>query len=151
LALTAVNLIVSGAQKNNGLKRGDFQRYRNYCTGKVKKIRKSMGFKYSGPKVKFSSKRIEVERAKDPRVLHALLFNAEKNWAHANEIKSLDNAKLKKTKGSRVKYTIINKLKRSVLWARRLEKLCHEVSEKKSALEAEAYREYLEGMCLFEQ
>lgn len=45
---------------NNGIKRGDFQRYRNYCTGKVKKIRKSMNFKYSTPKVKYSSKRIEL-------------------------------------------------------------------------------------------
>jgi len=119
---------------SNGIKRGDFQRYRNYCTSKVKKIRKSMGFKYSSPKVKFSAKRIEVERARDPRVLQALLFSAEKNWAYANEMKSMDNAKLKKTKRSRVKYTVINKLKRSVFWALKLEQLCHQTSEKKSAL-----------------
>lgn len=80
----AVSLIVRGAQMGNGIKRGDFQRYRNYCTAKIKKIRKAMNFKYSGPKVKFSSKKIEVERSKDPRVLQALLFNAEKNWAQAN-------------------------------------------------------------------
>jgi signal recognition particle subunit SRP68 len=69
---------------SNGIKRGDFERYRNYCTGKVKKIRKAMGFKYSTPKIKFTPKKIELDRAKDPRVLQLLLFNAEKNWAHAN-------------------------------------------------------------------
>lgn len=53
-------------------------------------------------------------------MLQVLLFNAEKNWAHANEVKSTDNAKLKKTRGSRAKYTIINKLKRSVVWAKKL-------------------------------
>ncbi len=72
-----------------------------------------------------------------------LLFNAEKNWAQANEVKSEFNAKLKKSKSSRAKFTIINKLKRSAQWAKRLEKMCQKASEKKSALEAEAYREYL--------
>jgi hypothetical protein len=43
-----------------------------------------MGFKYSTSKIKFTPKKIELDRAKDPRVLQVLLFNAEKNWAHAN-------------------------------------------------------------------
>ncbi len=47
----------------NGIKRGDYQRYRNYCTAKVKKIRKSMGFKYSGHKSKFAKKVIEDEKS----------------------------------------------------------------------------------------
>lgn len=109
-----------------------------------------MNFRYSTPKTKFSKKIIEKERAEDSRVLQVLLFNAEKNWAHANQVKTEQNAKLKKTKGSRAKFTIINKLKRAAQWAKRLEEVCHRVSEKKSALEAEAYREYLEGLCLFE-
>jgi hypothetical protein len=57
---------------------------------------------------------------------------------------------LKKSKGTRAKFTIINKLRRAAQWAKRLEAMCHKVSEKRSALEAEAYREYLEGLCLFE-
>lgn len=135
---------------SNGIKAGDYQHYRNYCISKIKKIRRGMNFRFSTPKTKFTKKVIEDERPDDSRVLQVLLFNAEKNWAHANQVKSEQSAKLKKTKGSRAKFTIINKLKRAAQWAKRLENMCHRTSEKRSALEAEAYREYLEGLCLFE-
>jgi hypothetical protein len=47
-----------------------------------------MGFRFSTPKIKYSKKTIEKERGEDSRVLQVLLFNAEKNWAHANQVKS---------------------------------------------------------------
>lgn len=68
--------MVREAQMSNGIKRGDFQRYRNYCSGKVKKIRKAMNFKFATPKTKFGWRKIEVEKANDHRVLQVLLFNA---------------------------------------------------------------------------
>lgn len=66
-------------------------------------------------------------------------------------MKSEYNAKLKKDQSTRARHTIINKLKRSVQWAKKLEEMCQRHSRKKSALEAEAYHDYLKGMCLFEQ
>lgn len=42
------------------------------------------------------------------------------------------------------------KLKKSVYWANVLRQVCNERTEKRTALESEAYAAYLEGMCLFE-
>lgn len=44
---------------------------------------------------RYQSKNIVDERKNDPKMLQVLLFNAEKNWAHAMFIKSSMTSEVK--------------------------------------------------------
>lgn len=143
-----LNLLIKGTQNNHGLKRGDYQQYRQYCTNKIRKIRKQMKFGLA-TKNQFTNRIIEEEKPENPRSLEVLLYNAEKNWVHGNEIKDINKNK-KISKGNKNKHTIIKKFRRALDWAKRLEQACMKNAEKKTAIEAEAYKLYLEGLVSFE-
>ena len=144
----SLNLLVKGAQNSHGLKRGDYQQYRLYCANKVRKMRKQMKFSLA-IKDKFVNRKVEQERTEDPRSLQVLLFNAEKNWAHANEVKDMSKNR-KISKGNKNRQTILKKFKKALSWAQRLEEVCVAHADKKATFEAETYRLFLEGMVSFE-
>jgi signal recognition particle subunit SRP68 len=41
-----ISEVVKQSQSGNGLKRGDYDRYRKYCVNRVKRIRKGLKFSY---------------------------------------------------------------------------------------------------------
>ena len=143
-----VSEIIKSSQSQNGLKHSDYSRYRKYCVSRVKRIRKTLKFSYGK---KFTSKDVVAECPNDHKTLMVLLFQAEKNWAYAMHLKSQANAEVKKSKSTRCKFHLRNKLKRALQWSRRLQVLCEERTEKRTALEAEAYATHLEGMWHFEK
>jgi len=95
-----------------------------------------MGVKF-GTKMKFIRKDILKEKPDDSKILQVLLFNAEKNWAFANETKFSANRKA--SQKSRARFYSIKKLAKAVEWAKKLETVCKEKSDHVTQLEAQAY------------
>lgn len=107
-----------------------------------------MGIKY-GTKTKFVRRDILKEKPQDPKVLQFLLFQAEKNWALANETKF--SAMRKASQKSRARFYSIKKLSKALEWARRLHSVCKEKTDHVSQLEAQAYELFLDGSLQFER
>lgn len=57
---------VKAAQLQNGLRHRDFQRYRQYCTRRLARIRKSVKFTHGKGKV-FVNKKVDAESATEAR------------------------------------------------------------------------------------
>jgi signal recognition particle subunit SRP68 len=105
-----------------------------------------MGVKF-GTRMKFVKKDIAKERPDDNKILQVLLFNAEKNWAYANETKY--SITRKASQKSRARFFSIKKLKKAVEWASRLHAVCKEKTDNATQLEAQAYTLFLEGTLEF--
>jgi signal recognition particle subunit SRP68 len=103
------------------MKNGDYARYRLYCSHKVFKLRQSLGLKL-GNKTKFIRKDFVKEKPNESKTLQLLLFNAEKNWAFANETKFSQIRK--PSQKSRARFFSAKKLKKALDWTRQLRKLC---------------------------
>ncbi len=74
--------LIRVAQNQNGLRYSDYQRYRHYCTRKLRKLRCGTKFKFG--RGKFDNKTITSEDCeRDHRYLLMLLFNAERAWSYA--------------------------------------------------------------------
>lgn len=130
------------------MKNGDYSRYRRYCSHKVLKLRQSLGIKH-GNKTKFIRKDYVKERPSDSKTLQLLLFNAEKNWAAANETKF---SQLRKpSQKSRARFFSIKKLKKALGWAHQLRQFCADKTENITQLEVHAYELFVEGLLAFEQ
>lgn len=78
--------LVKNAQSQNGLKHGDFFRYRKYCAKKIKKFRATLKFSYGKGK-KFQFKDITETHPNDAKILHVLLFEIEYYWAYAMDLR----------------------------------------------------------------
>ena len=96
-----------------------------------------------GTKTKFIRKDIVKEKPNDSKTLQLILFNAEKNWAFANETKLSQSRKA--SQKARARFYSIKKLKRALFWARELKKICANKTESITQLEAHAYELFLEG------
>jgi hypothetical protein len=57
---------VKAAQLQNGLRHRDFQRYRQYCTRRLRRIRKSMKFMHGKGKL-YINKKVDAETATEAR------------------------------------------------------------------------------------
>jgi hypothetical protein len=60
---------VKAAQLQNGLRHRDFQRYRQYCARRLRRIRKSTKFTHGKGKA-FLNKKVDVETASEVRYVH---------------------------------------------------------------------------------
>ncbi|CAK86775.1 unnamed protein product (macronuclear) [Paramecium tetraurelia] len=135
-------------QRNYGLQHGDYQRYRTYCYNKINKLRHQMQFTHGK---RFQKKVIQDVVKNDPRVLQVLLYQAEKNWAHAMTLKQLINSGVnKKINKRQVKVYLVKKFKRAIQYSKQLTTICELRTEKRTSLESEAYNWYLQGLYHFE-
>jgi signal recognition particle subunit SRP68 len=144
----SVFLLIKSAQNAYGLKSGDYGRYRRYCGHKVIKLRHSLGIKH-GSKTKFVKRDYLKERPTESKTLQVLLFNAEKNWAAANETKFSQQRKA--SQKSRARFVSVKKLRRALCWARQLRVICGERTDQLTQLEAQAYELWLEGTAALEE
>ncbi|XP_045214058.2 signal recognition particle subunit SRP68-like [Mercenaria mercenaria] len=136
--------IIKEAQQQHGLRHGDFQRYRGYCSRRIKRIRKSLHFP-QGDKRRVNPKKINMDAIKDVRYLHLPLFSAERAWAYAMQLKSEANTEPRK------RFHMISKLKKAVVYAEETFTLCeHDKCDARTKLESQAYRHYMRGSLEFE-
>ncbi|XP_037545915.1 signal recognition particle subunit SRP68 [Nematolebias whitei] len=136
--------IIKESQQQHGLRHGDYQRYRGYCSRRLRRLRKTLGFKM-GNRHKFVGKKITVEMISDSRYLLLVLMEAERAWSYAMQLKQEANTEPRK------RFHLLARLRKAAKHSEKLEKLCESPRvDAKTKLEAQAYTAYLTGMVDFE-
>uniref|UniRef100_A0A8C4ZNH9 Signal recognition particle subunit SRP68 n=1 Tax=Gadus morhua TaxID=8049 RepID=A0A8C4ZNH9_GADMO len=136
--------IIKDSQQQHGLRHGDYQRYRGYCSRRLRRLRKTLGFKM-GNRHKYTGKKITEEMLSDSRYLLLVLMEAERSWSYAMQLKQEANTEPRK------RFHLMSRLRKAAKHGQKLEKLCESPSiDAKTKLEAQAYTAYLTGMVEFE-
>uniref|UniRef100_A0A6Q2XYQ8 Signal recognition particle subunit SRP68 n=1 Tax=Esox lucius TaxID=8010 RepID=A0A6Q2XYQ8_ESOLU len=140
LSLYELLQIIKDSQQQHGLRHGDYQRYRGYCSRRLRRLRKTLGFK-CGNRHKFTGKKVTV----DMLYLLLVLMEAERAWSYAMQLKQEANTEPRK------RFHLLSRLRKAAKHGERLEKLCESPRvDAKTKLEAQAYTSYLSGMVRFE-
>lgn len=133
------------AQGAHGLKHGDFVRYRQYCSRRLMRVRRVT--KLQQGRGRFVARAVSAADAvRDERALLIPLFDAERAWAAAMEIKRISRAAssaIKLEGDGAVRRKVMAKLKRACQAAERLRTICDEIADKQTGLEAEAYAKWM--------
>ncbi|XP_026215247.1 LOW QUALITY PROTEIN: signal recognition particle subunit SRP68 [Anabas testudineus] len=136
--------IIKESQQQHGLRHGDYQRYRGYCSRRLRRLRKTLGFKM-GNRHKYIGKKVTVEMLSDNRYLLLVLMEAERAWSYAMQLKQEANTEPRK------RFHLLARLRKAAKHSEKLEKLCESPRvDAKTKLEAQAYTAYLTGMVEFE-
>lgn len=81
--------IIKELQQQHGLRHGDFQRYRGYCTRRVKRLRKALNIP-QGDKRHFKKREVNVthleSKNSNEKFIHIPLMLAERAWAYAMQV-----------------------------------------------------------------
>ncbi|XP_044154048.1 signal recognition particle subunit SRP68 [Bufo gargarizans] len=137
--------IIKESQQQHGMRHGDFQRYRGYCSRRLKRLRKTLNFKM-GNRHKFTGKKVAADMLSDNRYLLLILMNAERAWSYSMQLKMEANTEPRK------RFHLVSRLRKAVKHGEELERLCEsDRIDAKTKLEAQAYSAYLNGMLQFEQ
>ncbi|GAB1297088.1 Signal recognition particle subunit SRP68 [Apodemus speciosus] len=134
--------IIKESQQQHGLRHGDFQRYRGYCSRRQRRLRKTLNFKM-GNRHKFTGKKVTEELLTDNRYLLLVLMDAERAWSYAMQLKQEANTEPRK------RFHLLSRLRKAVKHAEELERLC-ESNRVDAKTKLEAYTAYLSGMLRFE-
>ncbi|CAF4097079.1 unnamed protein product [Rotaria magnacalcarata] len=138
--------IIRLCQQQHGLRHGDYQRYRSFCSRRLRRIRKSLELTYGNHK-KFQKPVITDELvAKDSRYLLLPLICSERAWAFAMQLKTEANTEPRK------KFHLLSRLRKSVRHAEQLETLCNQqkTCDARTKLEVQAYTAVMNGHLKFE-
>eukprot|EP01116_Phalansterium_solitarium_P022203 TRINITY_DN7247_c0_g1_i1.p1 TRINITY_DN7247_c0_g1~~TRINITY_DN7247_c0_g1_i1.p1 ORF type:complete len:610 (-),score=207.66 TRINITY_DN7247_c0_g1_i1:357-2186(-) len=136
------------AQNRHGLRHGDYERYRQYCTRRLHRIRKSVKFTHG--KNRFQKRTLDLEKISDDRYLLLVLVQAERAWSYAMQKKD------ESTGGGveanpRAHFHMVKRLSKAAEYARQLADLCNAKADPRTVLEAEAYAAWMNGMSRLER
>lgn len=137
--------LIKEAQQKHGLRHADYQRYRGYCSRRLRRIRKAVGL-VQGEKKKFNKKDVSEEILKEDKHLHIPLVTSERAWAYYMQLKFESNSDPRK------KFHMINRLRKARKYAEQLEMVCAstEKVDARTKLETQAYSCWLGGTLFFE-
>ncbi|XP_055913275.1 signal recognition particle subunit SRP68 [Eupeodes corollae] len=140
--------MIKDSQQQHGLRHGDFQRYRGYCTRRIRRLRKALKFP-QGDKRHFKRRDVTVAnltgKHADEKYIHIPLISAERAWAYAMQLRQESNTEVRK------KFHLVNKLRRACFYALQLQELCNTESfDARTKLECEAYVAWMHGTLHFE-
>ncbi|KAH6942089.1 hypothetical protein HPB50_000664 [Hyalomma asiaticum] len=134
--------IIKDAQQKHGLRHGDYQRYRGYCSRRLRRLRKSLHF-LQGNKHRYQGREVTEELlvGGDARYLLMIVVQCERAWAHAMQLRQEANTEPRK------RFHLFGRLRKAVKHAQALEVLCTASTrcDARCKLEAQAYCAYLEG------
>eukprot|EP01138_Halocafeteria_seosinensis_P007273 gb/GECG01007436.1/.p1 GENE.gb/GECG01007436.1/~~gb/GECG01007436.1/.p1 ORF type:complete len:193 (+),score=23.68 gb/GECG01007436.1/:1-579(+) len=137
------------AQAQNGLRHEDYRSYRQYCSRRLRRIRTGKQIKLTHGKGRaFVPKPITKDIVSDKRHLELLLFNAERAWAYALQLKN-DNGQ--EGMPPRAHHHMMKRLRKAFSWAETLRSIAHETATPETILEAEGYVSYLYGVIAIEE
>ncbi|CAG8439666.1 7635_t:CDS:10 [Scutellospora calospora] len=142
--------LTNEARNTYGLRHQDYTRYRQYCAKRIHRLRESVNFVHCKGS-KFNQAR-EVTEAdlNDVRFLHIVLFDVERAWSYAMELKRESRS----SGDTRKKHHLIKRLKKAAKLGEKLENLCSREAGKvdtRTILEAQAYSALMSGYLLFER
>ncbi|KAI8928088.1 hypothetical protein BC831DRAFT_510286 [Entophlyctis helioformis] len=138
--------LTNEARNMYGLRQQDYQRYRTYCARKIHRVRKASGFS-QGTKRRYERKVVTADTiGADDKALQSLLFEAERAWAYAMQLRADSQYEPRK------KHHLVKRLVRAAQAAKSLETLCQDPAvDSRSALEAQAYSSLLAAYLAFER
>lgn len=161
-----VLLVIKEKQLYNGLRNGNYLRYRNYCSTKLRKLRKKLNLMHQlkGKKQPFLKREIPnvksyfqpaatttpqtptttestvitttpivYEPVKTTNLLSLILFQAERAWAFAMQLKQ----EIAEKDDAQKKYHNLKRLAKAAKYSAQLEAFCAEVADKRTVFEAE--------------
>ncbi|CAF0795053.1 unnamed protein product [Brachionus calyciflorus] len=136
-------LIIKESQQQHGLRHMDYQRYRSYCSRRVRRVRKTLHVQCGSRK--YQKKEITEEDLNDSKILLIPLFQAERAWAYAMQLKQESNTEPRK------KFHLLNRLRKAIKHADHLEMLSRSAKcDARSKLEAQGYQALIKGQFNFE-
>ncbi|XP_030745354.1 signal recognition particle subunit SRP68 [Sitophilus oryzae] len=140
--------IIKDYQQQHGLRHGDYQRYRGYCSRRIRRLRKVLkmpqGDRRHFKKRDVTESHINNSKA-DERYLHIPLMLAERCWSYAMQLRQEANTEQRK------KFHLIQKLRKACIYALQLNELCkQERCDARTCLEAQAYVAWIHGSLQFE-
>ena len=114
-------------QSKHGLRHGDYQRYRGYCSRRLARLRKVLKI-VQGERKKFTKKDVTIELleqaaavsneiSNEAKHLQVPLMNAERAWAYAMQLKFEMNTDPRK------KYHMVNRLRKAKVHSEALGKI----------------------------
>ena len=130
--------IVKTSHAQHGLRHGDYLRYRQYCARRLHRIRKASGLTHG--KGRFVKKPLEPRMIRDGKQLELALYCSERAWSTAMQLKRENTAG-----EPRPKYHAMHRLRKAAKWSTALLDLCTIRSDKRTALEADAYCGFMHG------
>ncbi|KAL2911892.1 signal recognition particle subunit srp68 [Polyrhizophydium stewartii] len=137
--------VTNDARSTYGLRQQDYQRYREYCARKIHRVRKTTGL-LQGRKRFEKRPIVESIVSKDSRALQVLLFEAERSWAYAMQLKADSQFEPRK------KHHLVKRLVRAADAAKQLEQLCQgEDVDSRTSLDTQAYAARLAAFVHFER
>ncbi|KEP66483.1 UNVERIFIED_CONTAM: hypothetical protein HHA_258070 [Hammondia hammondi] len=116
----SLSLHVEERREANGLRHGDFLRYRRYCSARLDRLRASLELRQG--RNRFQQKKLPVV-IRDERVLLLVLTQAERAWSYAMQLKGENAASA--VVNPRVRRHCIRRLSKALLYSQLLENLCH--------------------------
>ncbi|XP_054262090.1 signal recognition particle subunit SRP68 [Macrosteles quadrilineatus] len=136
--------VIKDAQQQHGLRHSDYQRYRGYCTRKIRRLRKVLKIP-QGDKRHFKRRDVTEEKVKDERYLLIPLMLSERAWSHAMQLRQEANTEPRK------RFHLVQRLRKATIYALQLQKLCEsEKCDARTKLEAQAYVAWIHGSLHFE-
>lgn len=138
--------IVSTGQREHGMKHRDYARYRAYCARRLARLYKTCKMKHG--KGRFVQQPLVANAITDERTLLVPLTQSERAWAYAMEMKDLTNVKKRK---SDLKQHVLRRLRKAASYATELAQFCSQLGSEQTALEGNAYANYIGGTYAIEQ
>ncbi|XP_069685140.1 signal recognition particle subunit SRP68 [Periplaneta americana] len=136
--------IIKDSQQQHGLRHGDYQRYRGYCSRRIRRLRKVLRVT-QGDKRHFKRKDVTESMLKDERYLYIPLMMAERAWSYAMQLRQEANTEPRK------KFHLISRLRKATTYALQLQTLCESSKcDARTKLEAQAYVAWIHGSLHFE-
>ncbi|XP_046660042.1 signal recognition particle subunit SRP68 [Homalodisca vitripennis] len=136
--------VIKDAQQQHGLRHSDYQRYRGYCTRRIRRLRKVLHI-LQGDKRNFKRRDVTEEKLKDERYLLIPLMLAERAWSHAMQLRQEANTEPRK------RFRLVHRLRKATVYALQLQKLCEtDKCDARTKLEAQAYVAWIHGSLHFE-
>lgn len=108
--------IIKEAQQQHGLRHGDYQRYRGYCSRRLRRLRKVLKVP-QGDRRHFKRKDIVPAMVSEDKFLQVPLVMAERAWSYAMQLRQESNTEPRK------KFHLISRLKKAAAYSLQLQDL----------------------------
>ncbi|XP_011497811.1 PREDICTED: signal recognition particle subunit SRP68 [Ceratosolen solmsi marchali] len=136
--------IIKEAQQQHGLRHGDYQRYRGYCSRRLRRLRKVLKVP-QGDRRHFKRRDIIASMVSEDKFLQIPLTMAERAWSYAMQLRQESNTEPRK------KFHLISRLRKAGSHALELQQLIESIDcDPRTKLEAQAYVAYIQGSINFE-
>ncbi|KAL5107812.1 Signal recognition particle subunit SRP68 [Taenia crassiceps] len=138
--------ITKCAQNQHGLRHGDYQRYRQYVARKIRRMRKSLRFQ-QGTRSRVVPKKLTPETVTDTRYLVLAVFEIERCWAYAMQLRAEANSEPRK------RFHMLSRLRKAAKNAQVLNEIMANVPmcSAQTKLELTAYIQWINGVLHFEK